>query len=68
MEDVPFQAAPDYAVTVQSAGAAWAWVVRDVDGAPRARGEDASRDVAWRAGMLTAGALGAFERIGRRRF
>lgn len=57
-----------YAVMLSPDDKYWCWSVYDVDGRPRATGRDTDREAAWRSGLFAAGAIGALERAGNRRF
>ncbi|HYE43336.1 MAG TPA: hypothetical protein VEA15_08065 [Caulobacteraceae bacterium] len=56
-----------FALEVHPGEDRWHWSVT-MPGKVAARGDAPNRDAAWRCGELTAAAIGAFGRIGRRRF
>lgn len=57
-----------YAVMLSPREKDWAWTIYDLDGEARAAGRDTDRQAAWRSGLFAAGAIGALERMGERRF
>lgn len=56
-----------FALEVHPGEGRWRWSVT-APGRPAAGGEAPNREAARRCGELTAAAIGAFDRIGRRRF
>jgi hypothetical protein len=62
------QADGGYAVMLTPRDQYWSWSVYDLQGQSQAAGQDTDREAAWRSGLFAAGAIGALERVGSRRF
>ena len=55
-----------YAVMLTPHDRYWAWAVYDLQGEPRAHGQDTDREAAWRSGLFAAGADLAGRQIDRK--